>query len=418
MQDPSQGVAGPLQNHIHLISGHRFPLIGNLTLEQASRYLLDAPSIVKQIAPMSWTYVQAPQDGTLFLEWLSPSRPQSNFPSDGYAWADQPESMARQDFNGYTIEMMYHNLGYRHQQDPLASHARTRYHLVAKNPNVNAPPPDPSLWIVHYHQADPNRVMPVNSIPIQSINNQNAVQRRWLENQGRIEKKDFMLHDREHWPTINLPSMQHQPSMAQPSPGFPPNPYAPLQQPQQSMQQRAGFPQPRGDGPGPIKRQRTGTMAAPGDSAVHDTSIEDEENTALGDFFDHLTPRDISMARYMQHHRWMEEVFSSPYASAQIVPPDLGLGLTGELKGLTEGLLEPPTAVDGAEVVRSGKPKEAAFTSLTKEQVEEFGRRVQKHLYDGQADIDRMKQEHAEKMAEWRKTSVRNMRVEDVDAVS
>lgn len=137
-----------------------------------------------------------------------------------------------------------------------------------------------------------------------------------------------------------------------------------------------------------------------------DTSIEDEENTALGDYFDHLTPRDISTARYMQHHRWMEEVFSSPYASGQIVPADLGLGLMGEMKSLTDGLLEPPSMdFESALEKQSGKPEEQKpFTNVKKEQVDEFNKRVQKHLEDGQAEIERMKTEHAAKMQEWRKT--------------
>ncbi|KAI7362805.1 hypothetical protein KC336_g21648, partial [Hortaea werneckii] len=59
MQNPSHGVAGPLQNHVHLVSSHRFPHIQSLGLEQAFRFLIDAPQIVKTIAPMAWSYVQA-----------------------------------------------------------------------------------------------------------------------------------------------------------------------------------------------------------------------------------------------------------------------------------------------------------------------------------------------------------------------
>jgi hypothetical protein len=41
---------------------------------------------------------------------------------------------------------------------------------------------------------------------------------------------------------------------------------------------------------------------------------------------------------------------------------------------------------------------------VKKEQVDEFNKRVQKHLDDGHAEIERMKAEHAAKMQEWRKT--------------
>ena len=420
MQDPSHGVAQALvcclpvlslpnaftnpksqQNHVHLLSGHRFPIQPSLNVEQAFRYLIDAPTIVKQTAPMSWTYVQAPQDGTVWLEWMPGRNGEYRFASDGYVWLD-PEQTYRHDFGGYTIEWMVHTVGYRPQFDQFASHARTRYHFISKNPSVAAAPPDPSLWIVHYHQADQSRMIPVNSVPISNPMRQSMNERRWLEAQGRLERKDFMLHDREHWPTIQIPSNAHMPPTQQP--GMHANPMMPQQMNQQRYPQ---YPFPQAQGP-PAKRARhSGPNVMPGSSdGVHDMSIEAEEDTTTGDFFDHLTPREISMARYMQHHRWMEEVFSSPYASSQIVPPDLGLGLMGELKGLTDGILDPPAP----EIINDSgdkpvKAKEAGpFSNLKKEQVEEFNKRVEKHLQDGQAEIERMKKEHAEKMGELKKT--------------
>ena len=387
------------QNHVHLISLHRFPLIASLNFEQAFRYLIDAPSIVKQIAPMSWNYVQAPQDGTLWLEWIPQERNDHPFPSDGYVWGD-PEQTYRQEIGGYTVELKVHTIGYRPGHDQFAQHARTRYHFVSKDPAVNAPPPDPSLWIVHFHQGDQGRLIPVQQIPVAPAMQQSIVQRRWLESLGRLERRDFMLHDREHWPVLNLPGGAQ---MQQPG-AYGMNPMAAMHA-NQNRYPQAQYPQH--GGPPAAKRARTQaphTMPSTSDS-VHDPTIEDEENTAMGDFFDHLTPRDISLARYMQHNRWMEEVFSSPYASNRIVPTDLGLGLMGELKGLTDGILEPPN-LDFTDRPDSKpiKAKEAQlFTNLKKEQVEEFEKRVEKHLQDGQAELERMKADHAAKMQEWRK---------------
>ena len=372
----------------------------SMSLDQAFRYLLDAPSIVKQIAPMAWTYVQAPQDGTLWLEWLPQEKSESGrLPSDGYAWAD-PEQAFRQDFGGYTIEMMVHTLGYRPQYDQMASHARTRYHFVAKNPSVNAAPPDPSLWIVHYHPTEQHRVLPSGQVPFTPQMRQMMNERRWLEGQGTLEKKDFMLHDRAQWPIIEVPRRGQQSMQGRPmgAPGM----YGANAQQSQYPQY---YPQQAGQQP-QAKRQKMNTgMTGAAPDGVPDTSIEDEENTTLGDFFDHLTPRDISMTRYTQHHHWMEEVFSSPYASAQIVPTDLGLGLMGELKGLTDGILKPPDMEFAAEKPQPPKAKEAQrFSNLKKEQLEEFNKRVEKHLEEGQAEIARMKEAHARKMAEWKKS--------------
>lgn len=286
---------------------------------------------------------------------------------------------------------------------------------MAKNPAVNAAPPDPSLWIVHYHQAEPNRILPTQSVPLSPQMRQIMSERRWLESQGRLEKKDFMLHDRSQWPSIHVPSAAHHQQQQQQPGNFynPNNPMGPpLNQPPQ------GWPQQP-----PQKRQRQhppSSSGLPGSSeGAHDTSIEDEENTAAGDFFDHLTPRDISMARYQQHHRWMEEVFSSPYASNQIVPPDLGLGLMGELKGLTEGLLEQPSmdfsSSEHAAVLPSAAKAKGgahAFTNLKTEQIDEFNKRIEKHMAEGQAEIEVMKAEHAAKMAGWKKSSRTLMQAE------
>ncbi|KAK0364962.1 hypothetical protein LTR59_008678 [Friedmanniomyces endolithicus] len=393
MQNPSQGLQAPLQNHVHLISGHRFPVIASLDLNQALTYLLDAPTIVKTVAPMSWTYVQAPSDGTIWLEWLPPDKADGRFPSDGYVWADT-ESTYRHDFRGYTIEMMKHTIGYRMNHDQMASHARTRFHIVAKNPSVNAAPPDPALWIVHYHQGD--RPLPSSQVPFPPQMQQIMQERKWLENQGKLERRDFMLHDRQSWPQITVPTgnrgqgMQQQGMYGHPA--------------SQASRFPQYYPQQAGQQP-PAKRQRPNPPVAGASSdGIHDMSIEEEENTTQGDFFDHLTPRDISMARYMQHHRWMEEVFSSPYASNQLVPTDLGLGLMGELKGLTDGLLDPP-ALETAN--RPTKPNDAQpFTNLSKDQLEEFNTRVAKHLEEGRAEIERMKANHAKKMQEWKKTKL------------
>lgn len=350
--------------------------------------------IVKTHAPMSWTYVNAPNDGTIWLEWL-PQYRHGRLPSDGYVWGDA-ETVFRQDFNGYTIEGMVHQLGYRPGLDPVASHARTRYHFVAKAPNVNAAPPDPSLWIVHYHQAEHRNILPAAQVPFDPQTRMLLHERQALQSQGRLEKRDFMLHDRDHWPHINGPTGGHM-GHTMMAPGF----YG--SNPMSGAQGRYNPAAPPA-----AKRQRTqGSVVVPGaNEGMPDTTIEDEENTALGDYFDHLTPRDISTARYMQHHRWMEEVFSSPYASGQIVPADLGLGLMGEMKSLTDGLLDPPTMdFDCALEKQSGSEEEPKpFTAVKKEQVDEFNKRVQKHLDDGQAEIERMKTEHAAKMQEWRKT--------------
>jgi hypothetical protein len=397
MGDPSSKVAAPLLPHLHLVSAHRYAPVAHLQLEQVFLFLRDAPSVVKSIAPVYWSYVNAPGDGTIQLEWLAQDKTDA-YPSDGYVWAD-PEATYRHEYAGYTIELRVHQVGYIPGHEQVTKHARTRYHFVAKNPALNAQMPDPSLWIVHYHPVDPSRFLNVAQIPMMPHMGQILSQRRWLESLGRLEQEKFMLHDREKWPTVTMPG----------APNLQQGVYAANQMGMQMPPNRFQQPQyPQQAGGPPNKRPRTqgpGAHAAPGavEMVQQAVTIEDEENTSYGDYFDHLTPRDISLARYMQHHRWIEEVFSSPYATSQIVPPDLGLGLMGELKKLTDGILAPPST--DAEK-RPAKAEEAkAFTNLKKEQVDEFTQRVEKHLQDGQAELEKMKAEHAEKLRSWKKIS-------------
>jgi hypothetical protein len=156
--------------------------------------------------------------------------------------------------------------------------------------------------------------------------------------------------------------------------------------------------------PPPAKRPRLPNQpqARPAISGVNpqDTSFEEEEN-ATQDAFDFLTPREISLSRYKQHHEWMEEIFSSPYAIGKIAPIDLGLGLMGELAPLTAGILDVP-GTDGAE---SGKDKTIKnYYKLDPDKLKAFERRVAEYTSKEQAEIDKMKADHARKMAQLKRT--------------
>jgi hypothetical protein len=138
----------------------------------------------------------------------------------------------------------------------------------------------------------------------------------------------------------------------------------------------------------------------------YDSSLEDEENAQLGDFLDHLTPRDISTLRYKQHHEWMEEIFSSVYTTAQILPEDLGLGLAGELEDLTKGILEAPgmqqevKPADKQALVRRGDEAGRTYQKLSREQMEELEKRIGEFMEKGQMEIKAIKAEHAKKLGD------------------
>jgi hypothetical protein len=85
MQDPSAGVPHQLLNHVHLRSASQYPYTPQpIPFEYVLDLLLKAPQIMRD-APVAWTYIQPPSEGTLILVWRPPNgRP---FATDGIMWA-------------------------------------------------------------------------------------------------------------------------------------------------------------------------------------------------------------------------------------------------------------------------------------------------------------------------------------------
>ncbi|KZF24401.1 DUF1750-domain-containing protein [Xylona heveae TC161] len=402
MNDPSDGVPQHLLPHVHLVSSYRYPILASLSVETVVDYLLQAPKVVKDVAPMNWTFLDGPSDGSVLLVW-QPFKLGTHFASDGYVWADAEQAFTS-DVRGYTVEMYYHRTGYRPGSEAVATHSRKRYRISLSKNSTNSPA-DPSLWIVHYSQAEPQNRIPVNRIPVIPQIQTLFAQRRALQSQGQLMRKEFMLHDRGSWPSINIPA-------GQAPGGFPQAPVygsgsVPLGRNQQPYYPppAQGASQP-GVGASPAaKRPRhtppthaIGSAGGPSVSQaiIHESTIEDEEDNSRGDIFDHLTPRELSIMRYTQHHEWMEEIFSSPYSMQQIVPVDLGLGLKGELEGLTKGAFEPASS-DSRGASSDDKNKIDSGTA------ELFTQRATERMQQLNAEMEKMKKVHARRMEKMRR---------------
>src|SRR5438045_3436555 len=101
--------------------------------------------------------------------------------------------------------MYQHKSGYA-PGEAFAIHARRRFRLLPpKFPNPNQPNPDHSLWIVYYHPAEANDRLPSNMIPLDQRSHNLLQTRLYLQTQGQIVEKQFMLHDRANWPQITFP---------------------------------------------------------------------------------------------------------------------------------------------------------------------------------------------------------------------
>ena len=306
--------------------------------------------------------------------------------------------------------MFLHRSGYHPSAEMTAIHCRRRYRLLPPRvPNPNLAPADPSLWLVHYSRAPPSDHIPASRIPLLPPVQNMLAQRRFLLSNGRLARKDFMLHDRNSWPTINFPP----PVGAQE--GFVPpvsayaNPMVVGRHPSQSYPQPPipGAAVPPGAVPTKLPRGRRSSTTSAMNAMAAEFALE-EEDVSTGDPVDLITPREISKMRYKQHHEWMEEIFASPYAVSQIMPVSLGLGRKGELETLTAGFFDvpvgpSPSTTGGAEDAQDQDAPDA--TKLEPGKAEEFADRVSKKIADMTAEIEKMKKQHTQKIKKFSRTS-------------
>lgn len=341
-----------------------------------------------------------------------------------------------------------HRSGYCPGRENMATHARRRYRLRA---NPNQPHIDPSLWIVYYHQTEPQNHHPARSISITEEVRRSMTERAQLQVNGQLQRKEFMLHDRESWPNIPLPQRHAAPYAQQPM-GYPGNvmahmnrsQYPVYMQPQQAVGSQGDF------GPSPAKRPRhassghahgsmTAIPAPVSQDPVLVAALADEESTSGADYMDLLTPRDISLHRYVQHHEWLEEILSSPFDTRQIIPSELGLGRKGELESLTRDFFNAPIHVSISQTlpdpekvtkehVSSGTPvvddiPSARIGKLEPGKAEDFTRRATEKIAEINAEMERLKRQHAKRMAKFSrghalKQAEQNIRIATLESMS
>ncbi|MCJ1395415.1 hypothetical protein MMC18_008301 [Xylographa bjoerkii] len=365
MEDPSDGVPHNLLQHIHLVSTYKWATSSRVRIETIMEHLLLAPKIVAEVSAMQWMYLDAPPDNTVLLVWQPQARLGHRFASDGYIWADV-ESSFKQEFRGYAEREDHH---------------------------------------------------PVNRIPLNREQQTILAQRNYLQQQGQLVRKEFMLKDRNNWPRINAPQAPI-PHYVQQTPVYPGNVMqemhlnrAPQQVHMSNSHPSAGY---QGMGPSPAKRQRPApSNQRPGSSNAYaasltglDPEIEGEDDYGLGDYLDLITPRDISAARYKQHHEWMAEILESPYATGQIMPVELGLGRKGELESLTRGFFEAP--IGPAPIGPTPRSDKATPPAIGFEngKVEEFVMRATAKVAEISAELEKMKRLHAKRMSRLGKGSI------------
>ena len=245
-----------------------------------------------------------------------------------------------------------------------------------------------------------------------------------LQRHGQLVRKEFMLRDSASWPTINLPGNTGSAYPQQPM-GYPNDVMAHMNRSQQQayiqQQQQQVNASQRGVGPSPAKRQRHGgtghaqgsATAIPAPVLPQDIANEDEDGTVGGDFMDYLTPREISLQRYIQHHEWLEQILESPYDTNRIIPGELGLGRKGELESLTRDFFDAPINGTPKENFPVGDPppEEDYVPSVPQRvgrleagQAEDFTKRADEKIAQIKVEMEKLKKQHDRRMTKLLKT--------------
>ena len=68
-------------------------------------YLIDAPKVTRDIAPMSWQFLDAPPDGTVMLQWQPLGHMGTHAATDGYVWPG-PEALFTTQNRNYVWRML------------------------------------------------------------------------------------------------------------------------------------------------------------------------------------------------------------------------------------------------------------------------------------------------------------------------
>ena len=285
-----------------------------------------------------------------------------------------------------------------------------------------------------YHQAEQRDFRPAQSVQIDTEISRMLTERAQLErNRSQLVRQEFMLHDTAKFPTVSLPGLGGQAPHPQQNMTYPGNVMAQMnrnqynvylqQQQQQAMAAQAGY------GPSPSKRPRHNSTTQMGMSAtgipmshakpkpaeVPDEVIEEAESTGA-DALDFLTPRDIALSRYTQHHEWLEEILSSPFDTHRIIPSELGLGRKGELESLTKDFFDAPVyqktmgkklqdpdrvtteIVESNERVIRDEPI-ARVGRLEGNRAKDFSAKAADTLVAMNLEMEAMKKQHAKRMA-------------------
>ncbi|QSL66566.1 hypothetical protein MERGE_000948 [Pneumocystis wakefieldiae] len=298
-----------------------YPVNPHLSIESITDMLLKAPGVVQKV-PFVWNFIDKPVDGQIFLVWLSPESA-VNPPPDGFQYMDS-ENCYRVDVGGNVFE---HKYGFYPATESHTSRIRRRFRLVKGG--------NDQLWLIYYLRSSENDRLVVNT--------QTATpQPPRTYPLPFIQNKPFLFYES----STPQPSRSSYNSTTSNVPTRPMMYYNNLTSTQgnQSFQKNQYTSQSGGAHSAsthntqpnmPLfydlkKKSKTNSSVSTDQGSsnfenplLHHSKAISEEEEPQGDELDFFTPRDISLARYMRHHDWMDEIFNNTFKISNILSSPL-----------------------------------------------------------------------------------------------
>lgn len=290
-----------------------YPVNPHLPIESITDMLLKAPGVVQQV-PFVWNFIDKPVDGQIFLVWLSPES-SMHPPPDGLQYMDS-ENCYRIDIGANTIEIFEHKYGFHPTTETHTSRIRRRFRLIKGG--------NDQLWLIYYLRSSENDRIVANSqtsipqpprtYPLPYIQNKpfllyenttSQSPRSYTSTSSNVPARPMMYYNSSTSSQANQSLQKHQ-YPAQSAGIHSTSPYTA----QPTMPLFYDIRKKAKTNPSSTTDYGASQLQNP---LLHHSKAIPEEEEPHGDELDFLTPRDISIARYMRHHDWMEEIFDNTF---------------------------------------------------------------------------------------------------------
>ncbi|KAL1918797.1 uncharacterized protein VTP21DRAFT_2819 [Calcarisporiella thermophila] len=334
-----------LRSELFLRATFMYPAADQLSPEVAANLLTKASSLKSQLQ-FAWSYIDKHEvDGQIYLVYVTASDDQ--YPHDGlqYMSEERHSNVTLQDGRVLRVSTRMH--GFR-PQEQYTSMVRTRFRLLS--------PGEQQLEILYYKRMDQNARIPADSTVARP-----APRRYPLPQISTQPSNPFLTGGAlPSYHVVNAPISNATPHGQRPFQM--PSQHGFIRPPAQ-MPVAHGFPQHSPPRASPKKQIQNPQQVA---RVPHAPTEEAEEPS--GDELDHISFRELAMARYKRNHDYMSEIFT-PYNASRLIPVSLNLTASKgekakELKAKIEEDVEAMKAGHAKRMEESKRSAEVLYKGL------------------------------------------------------